>query len=153
MTKSKGEKLLQELIEKYGDVVVAYTYDVYQSRCIKEDGTYEKIEDCMLDMFKLSQCVIDNRSKYKQLEEVAQGRRKQAWIPVEINDSKSNYYSEEQRKLREKRGRDFRTYMGNFMNGYPYQTVKQMVDMDKLLSHSPSPKEFGMAMDNQNKKH
>jgi len=102
MTKSKGEKLLRELIEKYGDVTIACTYDVYQSRCIKEDGTYEKLEDCILDRFKLSQCVIDNRSKYKQLEEVAQGRRRQALVPVEINSSKLKFYSEEQRKRRER---------------------------------------------------
>lgn len=158
MTKSKCIRLLNELIEKYGDVEVGQVYDYYKSRLMKDNGTYIPTEECIINSIKLSDMVevISCRSDYEHLEEIVKGSRNKRMYPVVIPESKNAYESEEQKKLRDKHRSDFSSMMSYICGGYPfhnvYENIKMYDDIAKLTEYNPSPKEFGMAMDNHKKR-
>ena len=57
MTKSKGLRLIQELIAKYGDVEIVCVYDYYATRIYKDPNdarTSKNPEDVIIKSIKLS---------------------------------------------------------------------------------------------------
>ena len=98
MTKNKARKLIQELIEKYGDVVVAKKYDYWASKTYVKEGedTNTIISEVHLSEIKLP----INRSDFKELVNIVTGKSGINYIPVEIQESKTLYESPEQVEYR-----------------------------------------------------
>ena len=98
MTKTKAKRLIDELIVKFGDVVVAKTYDYWASKTYVKEG-----EDTNTIMAEIHLSEIEppcNRSDFKKLEDVVRGKEKITYIPVEVAESKAVYDSPEQAELR-----------------------------------------------------
>lgn len=156
MTKNKFNRLINELIQKYGDVVVMEVYDYYKSRIILKEG--EESSDNILSRITLSSFIdtdkaVPNRATFENLEGIAKGKIKPYSQPVEIEESKKLYDSEEQVKLRKKRQEEFQKLFGtytHFMNEprvmHDLQTIQQFEDW---LQTSPSPKEYGKYLSNK----
>lgn len=162
MTKSKGQRLLQGLINKYGDAVIAFTYDYYATRIYTNPQDIRESKDpeeVILNEIHLSSVdEITSWGDIKRLEEIVTGRRPKMKYPVVVQESKDMYDSEEQIRRREKYKRDFQMLINNyagvgkgFYNVYEHAVLFD--DIAKLTEHSPTPKEFGMAMDNVKKRH
>lgn len=99
MTRTKMKRLIDGLIAKYGDVVVAKTYDIWLSR------TYVKDEDearsTILSEVHLSNVDLPGcRADYERLADIASGKEEVLYIPVEIAESKALYNTPEQARLR-----------------------------------------------------
>lgn len=91
MTRNKLNKLVQGLIDQYGDVVVVEGYDYYKSKIILKEG--EESEDNIILRIKLSdyiktENVIPNRNTFLKLAEIAFGKEKPYSMPIEIEESK-----------------------------------------------------------------
>lgn len=162
MTKSKGAKLLQELINKYGDFVVARMYDYYATRIIEDPNnplTKKKADEVIIREMHASELgengvALTSWEDLKRLEDIAKGIRPAEKYPVVVKASQDLYNSEEQKKLREKNSREFDTYMNNLVNGYTFRKVEDMYSLAKrseFLMHN-DVKDFGMAMDNHRKR-
>ena len=152
---------MNELLEKYGDVDVAYMYDYYATRLIDEHGNYihRVNETAIVGSIKMSQIVeqVTCRSEYEHILEIVEGKRNKPMQPVVIKESKEKYESEEQQKLRKKHKEEFGTFMSHMMSpyAYPFRKVEEMFDLSKridMMSHH-DVKDFGMAMDNYKKRH
>ena len=92
MTKNKFNKLVQGLIDQYGDVVVMEVYDYYKSKIILKEG--EENSDNVLSRITLSSFidtdkVVPNRATFENLEGIAKGRIKAASQPVVVEESKN----------------------------------------------------------------
>lgn len=92
MTRNKFNKLVQGLIDQYGDVVVVEVYDYYKSKIILKEG--EESDDNIIVRIKLSDYinegdVIPNRNTFLKLVEIASGKEKPYSQPVEIEESKN----------------------------------------------------------------
>lgn len=156
MTKSKIVRLMNELVEKYGDVEVGRIYDYWKSRLIDPGDRYIPDEDCIIKSVTLSMMVdvVSCRSEYEQIVEIINGRRRKPMYPVEIPESKKLWESEEQKKAREKHRKDWGSMLGmGMMNAHMYHNIEHYVDIARLTDPSPTPKQFGMAMDNHKKRH
>ena len=157
MTKSKGAKLIQELISKYGDAVIVESYDYYATRIIDEKSLKSNTnpEDVILERIHLSEIkTITSWSDLHRLEEIAAGKRRCERYGVEVSESKAKFYSGEQERLRKKRSQEFRTYMGYLWHDYPFRLKEYNNLLDVALSDSTTtPREFGMALDNSSKRH
>lgn len=162
MTKSKGAKLLQELINKYGDFVVARMYDYYATRIIEDPNnplTKKKADEVIIREMHASELgengvALTSWEDLKRLEDIAKGIRPAEKYPVVVKASQDLYNSEEQKKLREKNSREFGAYMNNLVNGYTFRKVEDMYSLAKrseILMHN-DVKDFGMAMDNHRKR-
>lgn len=162
MTKSKGAKLLQELINKYGDFVVARMYDYYATRIIEDPNnplTKKKADEVIIREMHASELgengvALTSWEDLKRLEDIAKGIRPAEKYPVVVKASQDLYNSEEQKKLREKNSREFDAYMNNLVNGYTFRKVEDMYSLAKrseFLMHN-DVKDFGMAMDNHRKR-
>lgn len=160
MTKSKGQRLIQELVDKYNNPTVAIIYDYYATRIITNPNNLRECknpEDVIVREIKLSD--ISNVTSWddiKRFEDVACGRRPVEKYPVEVKESKEIYESEEQQKLRKKHREDFGTFMSHMMSpyAYPFRNVERMFDLSKQIDHMSrtNVKDFGMAMDNHRKR-
>ena len=156
MTRNKFNKLVQQLVDKYGDVVVMEVYDYYKSRIILKEG--EESSDNILSRITLSNFigsdkVIPNRSTIENLEEIAKGKIKPVAQPVVVEESKALYESDEQVELRKKRKEEFEKLFGtytHFMNEprvmHDLQSIQQFEDW---IQSSPSPKEYGKYLSNK----
>lgn len=162
MTKTKGTKLLQELINKYGDFVVARMYDYYATRIIEDPNnplTKKKADEVIIREMHASELggngvALTSWEDLKRLEDIAKGIRPAEKYPVVVKASQDLYNSEEQKKLREKNSREFGAYMNNLVNGYTFRKVEDMYSLAKrseILMHN-DVKDFGMAMDNRRKR-
>lgn len=155
MTKSKGLRLIQELIAKYGDVEIISVYDYYATMIYEnpnDASTSKKPEDIIIKSLKLSNLEgVSNREDFKTIEAIASGKQRPIMQPVVIEESKKIYDSASQQLIRKKHSQDFHTMMGNLyhMNLQPYYDFRKM---DIMLNSSPSPKEYGMALSNSNKR-
>lgn len=155
MTKSKGLRLIQELIAKYGDVEIVCVYDYYATRIYEDPNdarTSKKPEDVIIKSIKLSNLEgFSNREDFKTIEAIASGKQRPIMQPVIIDESKEIYDSPSQQLIRKKHSQDFHTMMGNLfhMNLQPYYNLHKV---DMMLNNSPSPKEYGMALSNSNKR-
>ena len=70
MTKTKGAKLVQELIEKYGDFVVVKLYDYYATCLLTDNRFTTKKEDVIVREVHMSEIpVINNWTDYKNLRQ------------------------------------------------------------------------------------
>jgi len=155
MTKNKFNRLINELIQKYGDVVVMEVYDYYKSRIILKEG--EESSDNILSRITLSSFidtdkVVPNRATFENLEGIAKGKIKAVSQPVVVEESKKLYDSEEQVELRKKRQEEFQQLFGTYalMNEprvmHDLQTIQQFEDWTQT---SPSPKEYGRYLSNK----
>lgn len=155
MTKNKFNRLVNELIQKCGDATIVEIYDYYKSQIILKEG--ETSEDNIIQKIKLSdyiksENVIPNRGTFLKLAEIASGKEKAYSQPVEIEESKKLYDSEEQIKLRKKRQEEFQQLFGTYalMNEprviHDLQTIQKFEDWTQT---SPSPKEYGKYLSNK----
>lgn len=98
MTRTKAKRLIDEMIAKYGDVVVAKTYDYWKSK------TYaNEVEDTNTVISEIHLSEIEppiNRVEYKKLEDIVNGKEEITYIPIEVPESKAVYNSPEQAELR-----------------------------------------------------
>lgn len=151
MTKSKGQKLLQELITKYGDVVVVKTYDYWATRLDEHRNTIDVPQELVLSELHLSDMPgITSWSEYKDLIALCEGKIKPGNVPVEIKESKAKYDSPGETLLRKKREQEFRSCMGTLFQSSPMaKTMNAYSQLNKWLNTSPSPKEYGMYLSNK----
>lgn len=155
MTKSKFNRLINELIQKYGDAVIVEIYDYYKSKIILKEG--EESDNNIILRLKLSdyieaENVIPNRSTFLKLVEIASGKEKPYSQPVVVEESKKLYDSEEQVKLRKKRQEEFQTLFGTYalMNEPRVMHDLQMIQkFEDWTQTSPSPKEYGRYLSNK----
>ena len=99
MTKTKMKRLIDGLIAKYGDVVVAKTYDYWLSKTYVKNESEAKstiLSEVRLTNIDLPRC----RAEYERLTDIASGKEKILYIPVEIAESKALYNTPEQARLR-----------------------------------------------------
>lgn len=161
MTKSKGAKLIQELINKYGDAVIAFSYDYYATRIYTNPQNLRESkdpEDVVISEIHLSGVgEITSWDDIKRLEDITAGRRPKMRYPVVVQESKDVYDSNEQQLLRKKHSQEFGAFMGSMMNpyAYPFHKVEEMFDLSRKIDYmsKPTVKDFGMAMDNYKKRH
>lgn len=157
MTKTKGAKLVQELIGKYGDFVVAKLYDYYATCLLTDNKFTTKKEDAIVRELHMSEIpVIQSWNDYKNFEAMAQGRRPIEYHGVIVKESQEKYNSKEQEEARKKHRQEFRSFMGSMMSpyAYPFHKAEEMFDISRridMISHS-DVKKFGMAMDNYKKR-
>lgn len=155
MTKTKGSKLVQELIAKYGDFVVAKLYDYYATCLLTDNRFSTKKEDVIVRELHMSEIpVIQNWNDYKNFEAMAQGRRPIEYHGVIVKESQEKYNSKEQEEARKKHRQEFGTMMSHMMGAYPFHAVNDVLDASRridMMSH-PDVKKFGMAMDNYKKR-
>ena len=156
MTKNKFNKLVQQLVDKYGDAVVMEVYDYYKSQIILKEG--EESSDNILSRITLSNFigsdkVIPNRSTIENLEEIAKGKIKPVAQPVVVEESKALYESDEQVELRKKRKEEFEKLFGtytHFMNEPRMMRDLQMIQkFEDWTQDSPTPKEYGKYLSNK----
>lgn len=145
MTRNKFNKLVQDLIDQYGDVVIVERYDYYKSKIILKEG--EESDDNIIVRIKLSDYinegdVIPNRSTFLKLVKIASGKEKPYSQPVEIGESKKLYDSEEQVELRKKRQEEFQQLFGTY-------ALKNEPQFEDWKQTSPSPKEYGKYLSNK----
>ena len=151
---------MQELIEKYGDAVIAYTYDYYATRIFTNPQNLRESknpENAVVTEIHVSDISgVTSWDDIKKIEDIVTGRRPKKRYPVVVQESKDLYDSEEQQKLRKKHSQEFHSFMGNIMSpyAYPFHKVDEMLDVSKridMMTH-PDVKKFGMAMDNYKKR-
>lgn len=155
MTRNKFNKLVQGLIDQYGDVVVGEVYDYYKSKIILKEG--EESDDNIIVRIKLSDYinegdVIPNRSTFLKLVEIASGKEKPYSQPVVVEESKKLYDSEEQVELRKKRQEEFQQLFGTYalMNEPRVMDNLQLIrKFEDWTQTSPSPKEYGRYLSNK----
>lgn len=155
MTKTKGTKLVQELVEKYGDFVVAKLYDYYATCLLTNDRFSTKKEDVIVREIHMSQIpAIQNWTDYKNFEAMAQGRRPIEYHGVIVKESQEKYNSKEQEEARKKHRQEFGSMISHMAGAYSFNKVDEIFDMSKridMMAH-PDVKKFGMAMDNYRRK-
>lgn len=156
MTKSKGERLVQELIAKYGDAAIVVSYDYYASMIIIDGDTKRKDEsECVLKEIRLSDIgYARNRDHYKTLEAIASGAARVSRQPIIVEESKALYESEEQKELRRKESESMSRFLSRSIFGSELMrdTLKVCESVARLERRGLSPKEFGEAYANVNKK-
>lgn len=153
MTETKGKRLLQELIAKYGDVVVAKMYDYYGVRIIhdvKSGWRYSKDpEEMIVDEIRLSELEsVSSWDDYKKLEQLCQGKAKPTLIPIEVESSKQEYESESQQLARKKAHQNFQAFLSSdIFSGQTFHTYEALTRMAPIWKESsPSPKQYGQAI-------
>ena len=158
MTKTKGQRLQQELIEKYGDAVIAYTYDYYATRIYTNPQDLRESknpEDAIVTEIHISGLGdITSWDDIKKIEDIVTGRRPKERYPVVVQESKDLYDSEEQQKIRKKHSEEFRSFSSSMMNLYAYPFYMATVAEEDYMYHihQPTVKDFGMVMDNYRKR-
>jgi len=155
MTKTKGTKLVQELVEKYGDFVVAKLYDYYATCLLTDDRFSTKKEDVVVREIHMSQIpTIQNWTDYKNFEAMAQGRRPIEYHGVIVKESQEKYNSKEQEEARKKHRQEFGSMISHIAGAYSFGKVDEIFDASKRIDMMAQTdvKKFGMAMDNYRRK-
>ena len=157
MTRNKFNRLVRELISKYGDVVVVVGYDYYKSKLILKEG--EESDNNILLEIRLSDYIMEvttlvpNRTTIGHLEDVAKGKVPKMELPIKVEESKKLYDSDEQVELRNKRKNEFQQLFGSythFMNEPRVMHDLQMIQkFEDRLQKSSSPKEYGKYLSNK----
>ena len=147
MTRNKFNRILKDIIEKYGDVVVVKMYDYYKSRLILKDG--EESSDNVLETILLSDYinndkVVPNREEIKHIESIAKREIGPYLQPVEIEESKHLYDSDEQVILRKKENEKFQQLFGTYIPFTLKEPYLNLTNFEKFTRQSCSPKEYGM---------
>lgn len=153
MTQSKGERLIKELIERYGDLTIARTYDYYAT-LIFNDASHphpeKSPEDVVLKDIKLSDLPgVTSWDEYKELEAFCKGKRKVRMIPVKVAKSENEFNSPQQEFIRKKKQHKFDSFCANFFKS-PGLTehVTAFEQFNRFMNSSPSPKEYGRYLSN-----
>ena len=120
MTQGKIEKTINEMVEKYGDVVVAVRYDYYKTMLIDDKSRRRPFKDeCITEEIPLSKVmdVIPNLShpKLKNLELICRGKKRKYYIPEEIEESKKEYETDAQKKLRKEQKESIRKFFTDYV--------------------------------------
>ena len=155
MTKTKGTKLVQELVEKYGDFVVAKLYDYYATCLLTDDRFSTKKEDVVVREIHMSQIpTIQNWTDYKNFEAMAQGRRPIEYHGVIVKESQEKYNSKEQEEARKKPRQEFGRLTSTILGAYPFSRMDEIFDASRRIDMmaQTNTKKFGMAMDNYRRK-
>ena len=156
MTKTKGLKLINELIAKYGDVDVARLYDHYATMIYDENDKAKKEEDLVVSTLKLSSVTdITSWDEYKRIEAIVLGKARVPMIPVEVPESKAIYDTDEQKEIRKKHRRDLMQFLAHSeaMNNPEFrEELKMFEEIQKMDGSGPSPKDYGMMLDNSKKR-
>lgn len=143
------------LLEQYGDVEVGRIYDYWKSRMIGPDGRYIRNEECMVGSVTISM-IMDNikcRSEYERIIDIINGRCDKPMYPADIPESKAAYESTEQEMARKKHHKEWGSAAALMGIPYTYHAVEHFYDTTHFADPSPTPKQFGMAMDNHRKRH
>ena len=156
MTQSKGERLVKELIEKYGDLTIGQTYDYYATRILTDVNhprSEKSPEDVVLKDIHLSDLPgVTSWDEYKELEAFCKGKRKVRMIPVQVEESQKEFNSPQQELLRKKQHQEFASmYTTFFRTPGLTEHIAAGEQFDRFLNSSPSPKEYGRYL--SNKKH
>ena len=132
MTQGKIEKTIKEMVEKYGDMTVAVRYDYYKTMLIDDkrrprlfSAVDDSVDDCITEEIPLSKVmeVIPNLNhpKLKNLELICRGKIRRYYIPEVVEDSKKEYESDEQRKLRKEQKDSLRKFFTEYAtNALPF---------------------------------
>jgi hypothetical protein len=152
MTKNKCIRLIKDLVEKYGDVDIAYLYDYYASRLIKPDGTYA--DDVVVGTIKLSDAteIVTCRSDYDLIVKIVEGKIEPQRQYVVVPESKEKYDSKEQEAARAQHRRGLNAFLASSSLFHNYESISRIYDASTLMKPHTTPKEFGMAMDNCRKR-
>ena len=163
-TKTKLERLRQELITKYEDPVVLVTYDYYKRRLLYPveglPGRYKRTEDsCIVEEIHLSQLpveVIPNTATFKHLEDMVRNRRYDEY-GVLVEESKQEYDSDTQKEYRKQHktglegamGRYLAEATGAFRAFHKPDTDGFNIDT-RFLTKDTDVRKYGLAMINKN---
>lgn len=156
MTQSKGERLVKELIEKYGNLTIGQTYDYYATM-ILTDANHPRPEktpeDVVLKDIHLSDLPgVTSWDEYKELEAFCKGKRKVRMIPVKVAESEKEFNSPQQELLRKKKHQEFASLFPNYLRAPGLAGhIASFEQFDRFMNNSPSPKEYGRYL--SNKKH
>ena len=156
MTQSKGERLVKELIEKYGDLTIGQTYDYYATRILKDANhplPEKSPEDVVLKDIHLSDIPgVTSWDEYKELEAFCKGKRKVRMIPVKVEESEKEFNSPQQELLRKKKQNELAAMLPTYFRTPGLaEHIAAYEQFDKFMNSSPSPKEYGRYL--SNKKH
>lgn len=121
MTQGKIEKTINEMVEKYGDMTVAVRYDYYKTMLIDDKSRrrpFGALDGCITEEIPLSK-VMDvipnlNHPKLKNLELICRGKIRRYYIPEEVEESKKEYESDEQKKLRKEQKDSLRKFFTTY---------------------------------------
>jgi hypothetical protein len=128
MTQRKIEKTIKEMVEKYGDMTVAVRYDYYKTMLIDDKSRrrpFGNVDDCITEEIPLSKVMTVvpdlNHPKLKNLELICRGKIRRYYIPEEVEESKNEYESDEQRKLRKELKDSLRKFFTEYAtNALPF---------------------------------
>lgn len=151
-TKTKIERLRLELESKYGkDMVVVVFYDYYKAHLVDEKGEYPHNRyNSSVQSYTLETVPVE-KWDYKRFDRIGRNLEGPEYVPVEIKESRDLFESPEQQELRKKSREAFATVMRRFAGIYatPYYLFENTRSLLDLWPASPTPKEFGMAVDNK----
>jgi hypothetical protein len=132
MTQGKIEKTIKEMVEKYGDMTVAVRYDYYKTMLIDDksrrrlfSNVDDNVDECITEEIPLSKVMTVvpdlNHPKLKNLELICRGKIRRYYIPEEVEESKNEYESDEQRKLRKEQKDSLRKFFMEYAtNALPF---------------------------------
>ena len=119
-TKTKIERLRQELLSKYGDPVVFVSYDYYKRRLLTP-GTGGRLEyttdPCTVEEIHLSQLPVEaipNTATFKHLEDMVKNHRYDEY-GVLVEESLQEYNSDTQKEYRKQKRTEFEGAMGRYL--------------------------------------
>jgi signal peptidase I len=99
MTRTKAKRLIDELIAKYGDVVVAKTYDYWLNQTYVEDENEQR--STIIAEVHLSEVEPQaGRSMFEELADIVMGKAEIKYIPIEVAESKAIYDTPQQAEYR-----------------------------------------------------
>ena len=159
-TKTKIERLRQELLSKYGDPVVFVSYDYYKRHLLTPGagGRLEYPSDpCTVEEIHLSQLPVEaipNTATFKHLEDMVRNHRYDEY-GVLVEESKQEYESDTQKEYRKRMHEDFLTLMGSQFMGEAARIFHKpdggIFDIDtRFLTKSTDVKDYGRVMINKN---
>jgi hypothetical protein len=99
MTRTKAKRLINELIAKYGDVVVAKIYDYWLSQTYVENENEQRsiiIAEVHLSEVEPPAC----RSMFEELADIVTGKAEIKYIPIEVAESKAIHDTPQQAEYR-----------------------------------------------------
>ena len=155
MTQSKIKRLIQELISKYGDVVIIEMIDYYASRLIDTESSKNSESSNIIDSKKLSDIISGNlviscRAEFELVKSICEGKDDPIRHYVEVEESKKKYDSEEQQKLRKRSAEEFRRLTGAlFATSHASDYYDMVYKFDKMTEIKTTPKEFGQYLQNR----
>lgn len=158
-TKTKIERLRQELLSKYGDPVVFVSYDYYKRRLLTPGagGRLEYPSDpCTVEEIHLSQLPVEaipNTATFKHLEDMVRNHRYDEY-GVLVEESMQEYNSDIQKEYRKRKHTELEGTMGRYLAEAARVFHKPSSDIFDIgtgfLTKSTDVRNYGLAMINKN---